>query len=79
MVTDLQTIICMKWGTRYGPEFVNKLFKSIQKHTKRSTELYCLTDNTQGIDKNIRCKPLPKIFDLSFIILNNLKKSSNGV
>ena len=46
-------IICMKWGTRYGPEFVNRLYKSIKKHTKRITRLYCLTDDDQNIDKNI--------------------------
>ena len=27
----MQTIISMKWGARYGPEFVNRLNKSIQK------------------------------------------------
>tara|TARA_B100000963_G_scaffold347075_1_gene352985 strand:- start:457 stop:1176 length:720 start_codon:yes stop_codon:yes gene_type:complete len=51
----------MKWGTRYGPEYVNRLYNSIQKHTKRITKVYCFTDNNQEIDKNIICKPLPKI------------------
>ena len=41
----MQTIICMKWGIRYGPEFVNRLYKSINKHTKRKTKLYCLTES----------------------------------
>jgi hypothetical protein len=57
----LQTIICMKWGSKYGYEYVNRLYKSIKKNTKRKTELYCFTDNTANIDKNIICKPLPKI------------------
>ena len=51
----------MKWGSRYGHEYVNRLYKSIKKHTKRPTQLYCFTDNTASIDKNIICKPLPKI------------------
>ena len=51
----------MKWGSRYGHEYVNRLYKSIKKHTKRPTKLYCLTDNTSNINKNIVCKPLPKI------------------
>ena len=50
----------MKWGSRYGPEFVNRLHKSI-KHTKRQTKLYCFTDETKGIDENVICKGLPKI------------------
>ena len=57
----MQKIICMKWGSRYGPEFVNRLHKSIKNHTKRRTKLYCFTDNTDGIDKSITCMPLPKI------------------
>ena len=51
----------MKWGSRYGPEFVNRLFSSIQRHTKRPTKLYCFTDNQEGINKDVICKPLPKI------------------
>jgi len=51
----------MKWGSRYGHEYVNRLYKSIKKHTKRPTQLYCFTDNTASIDKNVICKPLPKI------------------
>ena len=57
----MQTIICMKWGSRYGPEFVNRLYNSIKRHTKRTTKLYCFTDDIKGINKNIICKPLPKI------------------
>ena len=57
----LQTVICMKWGSRYGPEYVNRLHKSIQKHTKVKTQLYCFTDDCRNIDKDIICKPLPEI------------------
>ena len=51
----------MKWGSRYGPEFVNRLYNSIKRHTKKTTKLYCFTDDIKGINKNIICKPLPKI------------------
>ena len=57
----MQTIICMKWGSRYGPEFVNRLYSSVKRHTKRETSLYCFTDDVHGIDKNVICRPLPKI------------------
>ncbi len=51
----------MKWGTRYGPDYVNRLYSSIQRHTERKTKVYCLTDDIIGINKNVICKPLPKI------------------
>ena len=43
----------MKWGSKYGYEYVNRLNKSIKKHTKRSTQLYCFTDSPNDIDKDI--------------------------
>ena len=57
----MQTIICMKWGNRYGPEFVNRLYNSIKRHTKKPTRLICYTDNRDKIDSNIICNSLPKI------------------
>lgn len=51
----------MKWGSRYGSEYVNRLYSSIKRHTKRKTKLYCYTDNKIGINKEIICKPLPSI------------------
>ena len=46
----------MKWGSKYGHEYVNRLYKSIKKHTNRATQLYCFTDNNTNIDKDIICK-----------------------
>ena len=60
-ILTLQTVICMKWGSRYNFDFVNRLYTSIQKHTDRTTKLYCFTDNVEGIYKEVICKPLPKL------------------
>ena len=57
----MQNIICMKWGTRYSSLYVNRLNKSIQRHTNRQTQLICFTDDQQNIDSNIICRPLPEI------------------
>jgi len=57
----LQTVICMKWGTRYGAEFVNRLHTAIQRNTERDTQLVCLTDDPSGIDKAVRCADIPDI------------------
>ena len=56
-----QQFICMKWGSRYGPNFVNRLYNSIKRHTKKPTNLYCFTDNKDGINKNVICNLLPEI------------------
>ena len=51
----------MKWGSRYGSEFVNRLNASIKRHTNRPTQLYCFTDNQSGINEEVICKSLPRI------------------
>lgn len=56
-----QTVICMKWGTRYGPDYVNRLYSMVQRHTKRPTRLVCYTDDTTGIVSGVECFPLPYI------------------
>ncbi|MBL4618423.1 MAG: hypothetical protein JKY46_12085 [Robiginitomaculum sp.] len=57
----MQTIVCMKWGTRYGSEFVNRLYSSILRQTKRPTRLVCFTDDATGIDPNVQIEPIPDI------------------
>ena len=59
--SSMQTIICMKWGTRYGSDFVNRLWRAIQRNTKRPTRLVCFTDDVTGIDKAVTCAALPEI------------------
>ena len=51
----------MKWGERYDYNYVNNLYNSIKKHTKKTTQLICFTDNKTNINKNIICKRLPNI------------------
>jgi len=51
----------MKWGTRYGPDFVNRLYRSIQRQTKRKTRLVCFTDDGTGINPNVQIEPIPHI------------------
>ncbi len=57
----MQTIICMKWGTRYGAEFVNRLYSAIQRNTDRKTRLVCFTDDSSGINPLVQCEPIPEI------------------
>ena len=51
----------MKWGKRYQSLFVNRLLRSIKRHTKIQTRLICFTDDDNNIDKEVICYPLPKI------------------
>ncbi len=57
----MQTIICMKWGSRYSSNYVNRLYRSIIKHTRKPTRLICFTDDKSDINENIICNDLPYI------------------
>ena len=56
-----QAVICMKWGTRYGPEYVNRLASMVRRHTTRPTRFLCFTDNQAGISAAVETAPLPPI------------------
>jgi len=54
-------IACMKWGTRYGPEFVNRLFSSVKRNMNSDFRFICFTDDVTQLDKQIETFPLPPI------------------
>lgn len=54
----MQTAICMKWGTRYGPDYVNRLMRALMRNVKRPTKLVCYTDDASGLDPAIEVLPL---------------------
>jgi hypothetical protein len=54
-------IICMKWGTKYGSDYVNTLYSMVQRHLKRPFRFVCLTDNNDGLNDAIESFPIPKL------------------
>jgi hypothetical protein len=54
-------VLCMKWGSKYGPEYVNRLYAMVHRHLRGDFEFICLTDSDQGIRKEVRCLPIPDL------------------
>ena len=54
-------ILCMKWGTKYGPEYVNRLYAMVRRHLQGDFNFVCLTDNAQGIRPEVQCLPIPSL------------------
>ncbi len=54
-------VVCMKWGTAYGPEYVNKLYRGIARNLTIPHRFVCFTDDSAGVDDAVECKPLPPI------------------
>ena len=58
---SIKKIICIKWGTRYSADYVNRLYAMAARHTSPPFQLYCFTDNTQGIRPEVACRPIPEL------------------
>ena len=46
----------LKWGHKYGPEYVNRLYGSLVKHYKKPFTFTCYTDNISHLDENVKVK-----------------------
>ncbi len=58
---DQRHILCMKWGTKYGPEYVNRLYAMVRRRLKGDFKFVCLTDRTEGIRAEVQCFPIPEM------------------
>lgn len=54
-------ILCMKWGTKYGPEYVNRLYAMVRRHLRGEFGFVCLTDDGAGIRSEVQCLPIPPL------------------
>ncbi|KAJ0406518.1 hypothetical protein P43SY_001449 [Pythium insidiosum] len=47
------SVVCVKWGTKYGVDYVDKLYRGVMRHVDSSrvgVRFVCLTDDAAGID-----------------------------
>ncbi len=57
--TEAYNIICMKWGTKYGAEYANRLYRSAKANTTHPIHFTCFTEDASGLDDGIHVEPLP--------------------
>lgn len=50
MAREDVTFACVRVGTKYGPEYVERLRNGIENHYRRGFSIVCLTDQPQEID-----------------------------
>lgn len=56
-----RNVICMKWGSKYGPEYVNRLYAMVRRHLTGEFRMVCLTDDDGGIRPEVQCFPIPAL------------------
>lgn len=61
MTQDVAQVVCMKWGTKFGPEYVNRLHSMVRRHLSRPLHFICLTEHGKGLHPEIQTFPLPDV------------------
>jgi hypothetical protein len=51
----------MKWGTKYGPEYVNRLYGMVRRHLPGEFDFVCLTERSEAVRPEVRCLPIPPL------------------
>lgn len=52
-------MLCLKWGTYYGPEYVNRLYAGVKRNLVRPFRFVCVTDNPEGLADGVEAVPFP--------------------
>ena len=54
-------VICINWGTKYGAEYINRLYGMVARNITPPFSFTCFTDNRDGIRPEVRCFDLPPL------------------
>ena len=68
------TVVCVKWGSKYGAEYVNRLAAGVQRNLTLKHRIVCFTDDREGIDEGIDIATLPLVDDLKVSLIRPAPK-----
>lgn len=51
-------IVCLKWGDKYGPEYVNRLYAAVERNVTKRFKFWCFTEDSTGLHRSIKKAPL---------------------
>ncbi len=57
-------VVCVKWGDKFTPEHVNRLYRMAKKNISLPFTFYCYTENPIGLVDEIKIIPFDESLDL---------------
>jgi hypothetical protein len=54
-------ILCMRWGDKYGPEYVVRLYEMVARNLERPFRFVCLSDREIDLPAPIETLPIPDL------------------
>ncbi|WP_201556114.1 glycosyl transferase [Psychrobacter sp. 72-O-c] len=58
---NIKQIICIKWGTKYGADYANKLYGMVSRNITPPFRFVCFTDDKTDVRSEIECQELPPL------------------
>lgn len=53
-------VVCLKYGNKYSSDYVNRLYRMVDRNLTLNYEFVCFTENPEGLDEHITARNLPK-------------------
>jgi hypothetical protein len=57
---ETANVVCMKWGNKFGPEYVNNLYHMVKRNLTLPFRFICMTEVPEGIEQGVEIRPLPE-------------------
>jgi hypothetical protein len=57
----IKQVLVVKWGTKYGPEYVNRMYGMVSRNITGPFRFVCLTVDATGLRKEVIAEPLPEL------------------
>ena len=54
-------MVCLNWGERYGPRYVNNLYRGVARHLSPPFRFLCYTDSGKGLLSEVEQRPLDSL------------------
>ena len=52
----LRNVVCIKWGSKYSAEYVNKLHSMLERNLSLHHRFISLTDDSTGLNSDIETR-----------------------
>ncbi len=53
------TVVCIKWGTVFGAEYVNRLYSGVRRNLSGPVRFLCMTEHADGLHTDVEVLDLP--------------------
>ncbi|MDT0682911.1 glycosyl transferase [Roseicyclus sp. F158] len=56
----MATVVCIKWGTAFGPAYVNRLYSGVRRNLRSPVRFLCMTEHSEGLHPDVEVLELPR-------------------